>query len=50
MEASRCPECNAPIGGGNHNLLSSNTRAMEYENVARALGGLDAHWEWGRGA
>ncbi|TFY82038.1 hypothetical protein EWM64_g1976 [Hericium alpestre] len=38
MEQARCPECSAPIGGSNHQLLSSNTRAMEFEEVARAQG------------
>lgn len=49
-EMARCPECNCPIGGSNHQLVSSNTRAMEYENISRALGGHDPHWEWGQGA
>ncbi|KAI5895259.1 uncharacterized protein SCHCODRAFT_01088480 [Schizophyllum commune H4-8] len=50
METARCPECDCPIGGSNHQLHSSNTRAMEYENLAREQGGLDPHWDWGRGA
>ncbi|KAL1748207.1 hypothetical protein HDZ31DRAFT_30258 [Schizophyllum fasciatum] len=49
-QEARCPECNCPIGGTGHQLHSSNTRAMEYENIAREQGGLDPHWEWGQGA
>ncbi|KAL1696773.1 hypothetical protein GGG16DRAFT_108222 [Schizophyllum commune] len=49
-QAARCPECNSPIGGTDHRLHSSNTRAMEYENIAREQGGRDPHWEWGQGA
>ncbi|KAH9887903.1 hypothetical protein C8Q73DRAFT_808008 [Cubamyces lactineus] len=50
MEASKCPECNAPIGGSDHRLLSTNTRATEFENVARRHGSADAPWPWARGA
>ncbi|KAI0294246.1 hypothetical protein B0F90DRAFT_1758208 [Multifurca ochricompacta] len=50
MESAVCPECRAPIGGSNHHLVGSNTRAMEFEVIARQQGSLDAHWEWGRGA
>ncbi|KAF9534563.1 hypothetical protein CPB83DRAFT_755097 [Crepidotus variabilis] len=50
MQVARCPECNATIGGNDHTLHNSNTRAMEYENIARSQGNLDAHWAWGRGA
>ncbi|KAL1734067.1 hypothetical protein EV714DRAFT_203327 [Schizophyllum commune] len=49
-QTARCPECNCPIGGSNHQLLTSNTRAMEYENIARQQGGRDPHWEWAQGA
>ena len=38
MQASTCPECRAPIGGGNHRLLASNTRALEFEELSRATG------------
>ena len=50
MQQAKCPECNAPIGGSNHQLHSSNTRATEFEEIARQQGGLDAPWPWGRGA
>ncbi|KAI0261395.1 hypothetical protein BC834DRAFT_478813 [Gloeopeniophorella convolvens] len=50
MENATCPECRAPIGGSNHRLASSNTRAMEFEEIAREQGSLDAPWAWGRGA
>ncbi|RDX40863.1 hypothetical protein OH76DRAFT_1412593 [Lentinus brumalis] len=50
MEAATCPECKAPIGGTDHNLLASNTRATEFEAIARRQGSLDAPWPWARGA
>ncbi|KAI0353983.1 hypothetical protein OH77DRAFT_1426841 [Trametes cingulata] len=49
MQASRCPECNAPIGGSRHQLLATNSRATEFEAIARRNGSLDSPWEWGRG-
>ncbi|KAI0375984.1 hypothetical protein BV20DRAFT_31266 [Pilatotrama ljubarskyi] len=49
MEASRCPECNAPIGGSSHRLLSSNSRATEFEAIARRNGSLDSPWRWAHG-
>jgi len=50
MEQARCPECNAPIGGSGHRLHQSNTRALEFENIARQQGSEDPHWPWQRGA
>ncbi|KAF8265012.1 hypothetical protein EI94DRAFT_1737067 [Lactarius quietus] len=50
MQAARCPECNAVIGGSDHRLHQSNTRAMEFEDIAREAGSQDPHWPWGRGA
>ncbi|KAK0199718.1 hypothetical protein DFS33DRAFT_1398406 [Desarmillaria ectypa] len=50
MEASRCPECRAPVGGGNHNLDSSNTRAREYEDISQQQGGEASPWAWAAGA
>ena len=47
---ARCPECNALIGGSDHQLHQSNTRAMEFEEIARQTGSQDAPWAWGRGA
>ncbi|KAF8263570.1 hypothetical protein EI94DRAFT_1772886 [Lactarius quietus] len=38
MQEARCPECNAPIGGSHHRLHQSNTRAMEFEEIARGGG------------
>ncbi|KAG7441498.1 uncharacterized protein BT62DRAFT_908111 [Guyanagaster necrorhizus] len=46
MEASQCPECRAPIGGRNHRLNSSNTRAREYEDISRQRGGKESPWAW----
>ena len=44
MEASRCPECRAPIGGGDHRLMTSNTRAVEFEELARSGGATENPW------
>ncbi|KDQ62856.1 hypothetical protein JAAARDRAFT_202408 [Jaapia argillacea MUCL 33604] len=49
-QASRCPECGAPIGGHDHQLLASNTRAREFEDIARRQGSLDPAFPWTRGA
>ncbi|KAH8997121.1 hypothetical protein EDB86DRAFT_926966 [Lactarius hatsudake] len=50
MEAARCTECGAPIGGSNHQQHHSNTRALEFEHIAREQGAHDSPWRWGRGA
>lgn len=50
VEASRCPECNAPIGGSGHRLDSSNTRATEFEAIARRQGSLNGAFPWTRDA
>lgn len=50
MEEARCPECQAPIGGSRHNLNSSNTRAAEYEEIARQQGSANSPWAWAHGA
>ncbi|KAH9848820.1 hypothetical protein C2E23DRAFT_738850 [Lenzites betulinus] len=50
MQASRCPECRAPIGGSNHTLHGSNTRATEFETIAGQTGSQAAPWPWARGA
>ena len=44
MEASKCPECRAPIGGGSHRLLDSNTRSVEFEQLARGHGVGENPW------
>ena len=44
MEASTCPECRAPIGGDNHHLLASNTRAVEFEQLANSSGAGENPW------
>ena len=44
MEASTCPECRAPIGGGNHRLMASNTRAVEFEQLATGGGAGENPW------
>ncbi|OSX56354.1 hypothetical protein POSPLADRAFT_1037619 [Postia placenta MAD-698-R-SB12] len=38
METARCPECGAAIGGSSHRLISSNTRATEFEEILRGGG------------
>jgi len=50
MQNSFCPECRAPIGGMGHQLNSSNTRAREFEDVARGQGSLDGAFPWTRDA
>jgi hypothetical protein len=44
MEASKCPECRAPIGGSSHRLLASNARAAEFEQLARGSGAGANPW------
>jgi len=44
---STCPECGAVIGGTGHTLDSQNTRAMEFEEVARQQGVARSPWAWG---
>lgn len=48
MQQSVCPECGEAIGGSNHNLLSSNARDTQLEDIARAQGALPSPWAWGR--
>lgn len=50
MVKSRCPECGCAVGGLHHTLHSTNTRAMDLENLARQEGLADSPFEWGRGA
>lgn len=50
METARCPECKAPIGGNNHSLNASNTRAREFEDIARRQGSQDGVFNWTRDA
>ncbi|KAK7060167.1 hypothetical protein VNI00_000931 [Paramarasmius palmivorus] len=50
MQASRCPECGAPIGGSDHSLDASNTRAMEFEEIAGRQGAERSPWAWAAGA
>jgi len=47
MEASTCPECRAPIGGSSHRLHSSNTRAVEFEQLASGTGATENPWAAG---
>ena len=44
---STCPECGAVIGGAGHTLDSQNTRAMDFEEVARQQGAAGSPWAWG---
>jgi hypothetical protein len=44
MESARCPECRAPIGGSSHRVDSSNTRATEFEDIARQQGAVGTPW------
>lgn len=44
MEASTCPECRAPIGGSGHVLMGLNSRAVEFEQLARGGGATENPW------
>lgn len=46
METARCPDCGEQIGGGNHELLSSNNRNTEFEEIGRARGDIRSPWRW----
>lgn len=46
MEVSKCPECDAVIGGSSHRLDSSNTRNVEFEALARQAGAAQTPWPW----
>ncbi|KAI5123686.1 hypothetical protein M0805_001714 [Coniferiporia weirii] len=48
METARCPECSETIGGANHNLVSTNRRNTELEDIARNQGAQPSPWAWGR--
>ncbi|KAG2153743.1 uncharacterized protein EDB93DRAFT_1134566 [Suillus bovinus] len=37
MQRSRCPECGSPVGGESHHLDSTNTRAAQYDQLARQV-------------
>jgi len=50
MELSRCNECGAQIGGNSHRLLGTNTRATEFEEIARDQGVAQSPWDWARDA
>lgn len=47
MQASRCPECGAAIGGSSHQATAGNTHATEFVNLARQGGFRDAGYTWG---
>ncbi|KAJ7593996.1 hypothetical protein C8J56DRAFT_925724 [Mycena floridula] len=48
IQTGRCPECGANIGGTNHNLDATNTRATDLEEITRAQGAQQSPWPWGR--
>lgn len=35
MQESKCPDCNAPIGGSNHRTLQSNQFAPDIDGASR---------------
>jgi RZ type zinc finger domain len=49
VEAS-CPECGSAIGGTNHNLNASNTRAEILDGIERRQGLGRSPWQWNRDA
>lgn len=48
MQQGRCPECGAVIGGSDHTLDSSNTRATDFEDLVRQAGARQSPFAWGR--
>ncbi|KAL7892543.1 hypothetical protein HDV63DRAFT_414622 [Trichoderma sp. SZMC 28014] len=40
MEQRKCPDCNAMIGGSNHEAVDGTRRATEIENLAQGMDGL----------
>ncbi|KAM5531281.1 hypothetical protein V8D89_015082 [Ganoderma adspersum] len=46
-QTSFCRDCGEPIGGTGHSLLSTNSRATELEDIARAQGSQRSPWNWG---
>ena len=47
MEHAICPECGVAIGGTNHQLNSTNSRAQEYVELERQIGLEQNPWPWG---
>ncbi|KAI6119903.1 hypothetical protein EDD16DRAFT_1579433 [Pisolithus croceorrhizus] len=45
VQTSLCPECGEAIGGNNHSLLQSNSRATEYEELLQREGAQPAYWQ-----
>ena len=37
MQRSVCPECGSPVGGESHRLDGTNTRATQFDNLARQI-------------
>lgn len=48
MERARCPECGEDIGGTGHNLVESNRRDADMEDLARRRGAERSPWAWGQ--
>ncbi|OSX56367.1 hypothetical protein POSPLADRAFT_1050853 [Postia placenta MAD-698-R-SB12] len=49
-QSARCPECNAPIGGTNHQVHNANTRARDFEQIAGEQGAMPGAFAWTRDA
>lgn len=47
MQQATCPECGEAVGGTSHNLTAGNTRASEFEDLARQHGAGRSPWAWG---
>ncbi|KAH0839427.1 hypothetical protein J3R83DRAFT_202 [Lanmaoa asiatica] len=43
-QVAKCPECDAVIGGSGHHLDASNTRNVEFEELARQAGAGENPW------
>lgn len=48
MQTARCPECDEPVGGSGHNLLGTNSRAADLEQIAATEGSQRSPWAWAR--
>lgn len=46
MQQATCPECGEAVGGTGHNLTSTNTRASDFEDLARRHGAQRSPWAW----
>jgi len=46
-QRASCPECGETIGGSGHTLDATNSRATDFEDLAREQGAQRSPWPWG---